>query len=303
MKSNRGLRLTLAQRERVTGIAFALPFVIGFIAFFLRPMLQSLVFGFNELEVLAGGYNLTGVGFQNFRKAVLEHPEFNRVLLETCLRVVSDVPLVLMFSFFMASLLNQKFRGRLFARTLFFLPVIMGSGVIASMEQTDYMTAVLQTSSDSGISGGFLGAAALRSFIGSMKLPEQFLTYIVAAVDRIPHVIRASGIQILIFLAGLQSIPPSLYEASTIEGATGWESFWRITFPMMSPLILTNIVYTIVDSFTAADNELLTLIRETAFGGMGFGVSSAMSWIYFAAVSLILLAMAGSTSRWVIYYE
>ena len=108
------------------------------------------------------------------------------------------------------------------------------------------------------------------------------------AINEVPLIIRSSGIQILIFLAALQSIPKSLYEAAHMEGATGWEAFWKITFPLVSPLLLVNVVYTIVDSFTAADNALLELIQNSAWSGSGFGVSTAMSWIYFAAVLAIL---------------
>ena len=136
-----------------------------------------------------------------------------------------------------------------------------------------------------------------------MRLPEGFLAFILQAVNYIPDIIRSSGIQIFIFLAGLQSIPGSLYEAADIEGATSWENFWLITVPLMSPIIVVNIVYTIVASFTAADNQLLSLIRQTSFGGGGYGIGVAMAWVYFLVIGIFLLIVLKIISRWVFYQE
>ncbi|HOB91877.1 MAG: sugar ABC transporter permease [Bacillota bacterium] len=298
---NKRFRLTVTQKRDMAGYVFALPFILGFTLFFLYPFIQSLVFSFNELEVTEQGYNLNFVGWLNYNKALLVHPTFSRTAVNTILNMLLDVPLILMFSYFAACLLNQQFKGRLVARLIFFLPVILASGVIASMEQQDYMMQALQPGQLDG--SGFLSGAAVRMFVSQLRLPDQMLTYITSAVDRIPIIIRASGIQILVFLAGLQSIPSSLYEASAIEGATAWEDFWKITFPLMTPHMLTNIVYSVIDSFTSPHNQLITLIRQTAFGGLGFGVSSAMSWIYFAAIAVILTIGVGIISRWVFYQE
>jgi ABC-type sugar transport system permease subunit len=136
-----------------------------------------------------------------------------------------------------------------------------------------------------------------------LKLPEGLLTYIVQGSERISEIIRSSGIQILIFLAGLQSIPSSLYEVAKIEGATGWESFWMVTLPLLSPLIVTNIVYSIIDFFTAPSNELVNFIQDNTFGGAGYGVSMAMSWLYFVLVGIFLLLTAGLISRKVVYMD
>ena len=183
---------------------------------------------------------------------------------------------------------------------IFFLPVIMGAGIILAMEQTDYMM-LLHSAPAADTTA--VGGDALRNLLFQMNLPETLLEYVVSAVERIPQIIRASGVQILIFLAGLQSISPALFEAADVEGATAWERFWMITFPMMSPLILTNVVYSIIDSFTSAYNELIVLIRSTAFGGAGYGVSSAMSWIYYLAILVILGITIRIISRNVFYHE
>lgn len=296
------ISLSLEGRKSVTGYLFIMPFIVGFFLFFLYPFIQSVIFSLSELEITADGFNLHFIGLENYHYALFIHADFVRIFTETISRMLSDVPLILVFSFFAAVLLNQEFKGRMMARVIFFLPVILGAGIILRLEQADYMTSLLE---GGGIEGGgtFLSGAALRNFLMQMRLPEGLLEYITEAVDRIPEIIRASGIQILIFLAGLQSIPPALYEAADVEGATGWESFWMITLPLMSPLILTNIVYTIIDSFTAAHNDLITLIRNTAFGGAGYGVSTAMSWMYFASIAIILAIAISIISKRVYYQE
>ncbi len=300
MKSRAKKRLSLTQQRSALGVLFTLPFTLGFLLFFLYPFFQSILFSVSELRITQQGFELTFVGLKNYLHALTVHPTFVRVFVETIFRMVADVPLILVFSFFSALLLNQEFKGRWAARVIFFLPVIMGAGIILTMEQTDYMM-LLQSgpvADPTAISG-----EALRDFLFQMRLPEQVLNYVVGAVERIPMIIRASGIQILIFLAGLQSISPVLFEAADVEGATKWESFWMITFPMMGPLILTNVVYSIIDSFTAPHNELVVLIRTTAFGGAGYGVSLAMSWVYFMSILAVLAVTIRIISKNIFYHE
>ena len=273
-------KLSLKQKRSIGGYLFTLPLSLGFILFFLYPFIQSVLFSLSELIIKNDGYSLNFLGFNNYNKALFVNAEFVRTLFETILKTISDVPMIIGFSFFAAILLNEKFRGRMLAREIFFLPVIYSAGVILKIEQSDYMTQLLGSASSQS-AGIFFSNEVMESFLMSMKLPQGFLEYIMSAINYIPKIIKSSGIQILIFLAGLQSVPSSLYEASQVEGATGWENFWKITFPLMSPLILVNIVYTIIDSFTAPDNQVIALIKKTSFQGAGYGVGTAMAWIYF----------------------
>ena len=160
----------------------------------------------------------------------------------------------------------------------------------------------MDTAVDYGLTN-LLSMSTLSDFLLQLKLPQGLLLYIIQGVEKVTEVIRASGIQILIFLAGLQSIPKSLYEAADVEGATGWENFWMITLPLLSPLILTNIVYTIVDFFISPSNPMIDFIQTNAFGGAGYGVSMAMSWIYFLVVGVILFITIGIISKNVFYME
>lgn len=296
-----GIRIKKGHREALSGIIFTLPFTIGFIFLFLRPFFQAIIFSFNKLNIGQGGYNLDFVGLGNYTNALFVQPDFVRTWVETTAQMVVNVPLILAFSFFSAIMLNQPFRGRTFARVLYFLPVILASGIVLQLEQDNYIIESLQSLEET--ERGFMSQETLGVFLMRLKLPAGLLEFIMAAVQRAPLIIRNSGVQILVFLAGLQSIPPSLYEAANVEGGTPWENFWNITFPMLSPLILTNIVYTIVDSLANPQNELVKLIRSSAFGPAGYGVSTAMAVLYFLGTFAILLVAVAIVSKGVFYHE
>ena len=268
----RARRLTLTQQKALTGYLFSAPFILGFVFFFLAPFLQAIAFSLNNLVIVAGGYELVYNGLENFRYALFVDADFVKVFVETLIKMVVEVPSIIFFSFFSALLLNQQFRGRLLARIIFFLPVVMTSGVILTMETGDYMSQLLEQTNTSAAS--VLVGPLLYSFLKQLKMPREILAYVITVVEHIPQVIRASGIQILIFLAGLQSIPGTLYEASKVEGASAWQTFWMITMPMMSPIVLANVVYSIIDSFLSPANALVMYIRDTAFAGAGFGIRS-----------------------------
>ncbi len=289
----------LKKRQAVSGYAFSLPFIIGLIFFVLRPFYQAIIFSFNQLSIGSAGFDLEFAGFANYYYSIMVDPYFSEVFLESIGEMALQMPLIIAFSFFSAIVLNQKFRGQTAARAIFFLPVITAAGVILMMEEGDFMMDRME----GGRQALAFSGPALRNLLAQTRVPENIIEFIIFAVERIPAVIRASGIQILIFLAGLQSIPQSIYEAAKVEGATPWENFWLITFPLLSPLIITNIVYTIVDSFTNPVNEIVTLIRDTAFTGAGFGVSMAMAVLYFLVILSILGIILKILSRWVFYQE
>lgn len=294
-------RLTLRQRDNLYGYIFILPFVIGFILFVLAPVIQSIILSVTEVTVTSTGFTTTYIGFENYYFALRVHADFLRQLVEVMGIMLLNVFWIIVFSFFAALLLNQKFPGRLVFRIIFFLPVVMASGVILQLEIQDYMMAIIgeQVVENYAV----IDPQVMAAFLMRLQVPEKFMEYIAMAVDGIASIVNSSGIQILIFLAGLQSISPSLYEASQVEGATGWENFWLITLPMVSPLILTNIIYTIIDFFISTSNSLIQLIRNTTTQGAGFGVSAAMSWIYFAAICVVLGIVYLIFNRLVFYHD
>ncbi|MBP3961241.1 carbohydrate ABC transporter permease [Paenibacillus lignilyticus] len=294
--------MTLKQKNAWFGVLFASPLMFGMILLFILPLIQSFRYSLSSLDMVEGGFDVTYEGFENYSSLFTSNPDFPRTLAESIGNMVVNVPLILIFSLFAAVLLNQKFVGRPFARAIFFLPVILASSAIANLDISSFVGGGAIPAGN----GGEGGSNALQSFELSKMMIESGLSpvivnYITGAVDRIYEIISSSGVQILIFLAGLQSISPSLYEASKIEGATGYESFWKITFPMVTPLILTNMVYSITDTFSS--NQINLLISETAFKVFDFGLSAAMSWVFFLCVGLILAVSVGLISRKVFYYD
>lgn len=305
-KRNGKWHLSLTGKEAVCGLLFILPFLIGFFLIFLPLIVESLKFSFSDMQVGTEGYTLTKTshsGFGHYVRAFAVDPDFNLMLLSGIGQILIQVPLVLIFSFFAANLLNQKFHGRTVARSIMFLPVIISSGVVIALEHSDLLVNTLNTTTD--LSGGDLSSYLnVMGFLTEYtSLPDSVISVLSRAVNGLYDIVIASGVQILIFLAGLQSISPSLYEASSMEGATQWENFWKITFPMISPLILVNSVYTVIDLFTNENNEIMREIKRTIFTEVDYGFGSAMAWIYFVCIALLLLVIGGVISKHVFYYD
>ncbi|MFD1134405.1 carbohydrate ABC transporter permease [Paenibacillus urinalis] len=296
-------KITLTQKRSLVGFSFILPWLFGFVFLFAVPLIQSINFSFNELKVVQGGYELNFIGLQNFKEALFVNANFNRILTESVGTMAWTVPMILFFSLFSAVLLNQKFRGRVIARAIFFLPVLLASGAISAAETAGLisLTGSSEIAQELGKMQSGFNTLSLITMLENAGLPIWIIDYIVDAVTRIYEIIRSSGVQILIFLAALQSVPSTMYEVARMEGATAYESFWKITFPMVSPLILTNIIYTIIDSFS--NSTVTQTIYETAFRTQDFGLSAAMSWLYTLVVSLILVVIGITVSRKVFYHS
>ncbi|SFF08572.1 ABC-type sugar transport system, permease component [Paenibacillus catalpae] len=292
---------TYAEQKALLGFLFVLPWLLGFIFFFIIPLVNSFRYSLSKIEANAAGMKISYIGFENYINALTVNTSFNRTLTESIINMVVNVPLIVIFSLFLAVLLNQKFIGRSIARSIFFLPVILASGVIMTLETSSLVQAVNDQNQGSGGAIHALGAYELAGLMEDAGVSESIVNYLTSAVERIYQIVSQSGVQILIFLAGIQTISPQLYEASKMEGATGYEAFWKITFPMVSPLILVNMIYTIIDSFSR--NEMTDLIKETGFTNFDFGLSSAMAWLYFVSIMLILLISSYIVSRKVFYQE
>jgi ABC-type sugar transport system permease subunit len=303
MKSIRKLRLlkrSYEGKKAQWGFLYVLPWVLGFCFFFFVPLLSSLRFSFSSVSANSEGIIVKYIGFQNYVEALTVNTSFNRVLTESIVNILVNIPLIVIFSLFLAVLLNQKFIGRSAARAIFFLPVILASGIIMNLESTSLVQALNDAGSGAKVVRS-LQSFELEKLMLQAGVSEWIVNYLTGSVDRIYQIVSQSGVQILIFLAGIQTISPQLYEASKMEGATGYEAFWKITFPMVSPLILVNVIYTIVDSVST--NKVTDLILKTGFSAFNFGLSSAMATIYFIAVALILLVSTYLISRKVFYYD
>lgn len=298
-------RLTLNHKRAVTGLLFISPWLIGFLFFYLRSIFQTVNFSLSEVSALdTGGFTTSFIGLENFRYAFTQDPEFNQIMTNTMVDMLVDVPLIIFFSLFIALLLNGKFRGRTLMRAIFFLPVIMNAGAIndaLELAQQNVLGGVSAVASEISTSSEGVNLTILLDTFESVGFPEFLLDYIVDAVARIFTIVRSSGVQIVIFIAALQSIPGALYEVAKIEGATSYESFWKITLPMVSPLILTNVVYTIVDSFI--QSEVVEKAQEVAFTNYNYGASSAMSLISAVLVCAVLAIVSYILSKRTFYYN
>jgi len=305
--------LSLRSRELVWGLLFISPWLVGVTIFFLYFMVQSLVFSFHNLEIGAqGGFNLHFVGFQHYYDIFFIDSSFVRELFESIGLMLLNVPLIIFFSLFMAILLNRAFLGRGLVRAIFFLPVIMATtaieGTIALVMQ-DMMGGISATDDIMRAQSGF-DTRSIAMMLSQFGIPMQIIYYIIDAIAMLHNIIRASGVQILIFLAALQAIPPSMYEVAQIEGATSYEGFWKITIPMVSPLILTNVVYTIVDTFI--QSPVVQRARDVAFSstqlmegvaGFDFGRGSAMALVSSLLACFVLMIVGWIISKYVFYYN
>ncbi len=299
-------KMSLSAKRSRTGFLFVLPWLIGFLWFYARSLFMSIQFSLSNLTVSpGGGYTLDFVGLDNFIYAFRAHATYKQVLTTSIGNMLIDVPLITFFSLFMAILLNRKFRGRTLVRAIFFLPVILNSeAIVDAMDLARNMmsgglsnaSAEMAQAASSG-----MGIAYYMQMFGSLGIPDVLIEYLMGAVERVSDIINASGVQIIIFIAALQSVPGSMYEVAKIEGATAYETFWKVTFPMVMPHIITNIVYTVVDSFTKSD--VVELAYNTAFTESNYGLSSVFSLCSTAITCLILVIVCGFIQKRTFYYN
>ena len=305
-------KASLQSKKAKAGWFFILPFLLGFVLIYLPIIWGSIKYSFNEIDIITGGgYELVWVGLQNYQSA-LGDSTYVESLVSGITGLIIDIPTILMFSLFIAILLNQKMAGRGAFRAIFFIPVLLTTGLIADIDAAnvlgDYMG-----SSDGGIdtgasaSGGaaqIVSAADLQNLFDNMVVGSDLSKFVTDMVNNIFDIVNRSGVQMLIFLSGLQAISPAIYESCQIEGASAWETFWKITFPMISPMILVNAVYTIIDSFTSGSNKVMEYVNQVYNKpGVGNVLSSAMAWMYFLIVIVIVAAVAGIISAFVFYQK
>ncbi|MFC4810483.1 carbohydrate ABC transporter permease [Paenibacillus sp. GCM10023250] len=274
-------RMPKARREAMIGYALVLPWIAGFLLFMAYPLYFSLFMSFNKVAVTPDGIKTTYVGGANYKEAFLTDPEFIQQLLLFVKSTVLMIPIVIVFSLFVALLINQPIRGRQLFRAIFFLPVVITSGEVVQ-ELFSQGAATIPLMDQSGV-------------IDYLKtsLPGAWSNPLIAVIDKFILILWYSGVQILIFLAALQKVNPQVYEAAAIDGASPWVSFWKVTLPEVKPFILVNLIYTTVDLFTNTFGDVIALIQQNMFQvDTGFGYSSALAWIFFAVILAVLLIVA-----------
>lgn len=299
---------SLDRRKARAGWFFVLPFILGFALIYVPMFFDSVVMSFQSMESATDGstgYQMIFIGMENYRNALLVDPNFVPTLISGLKQLAFDIPAILIFSLFMAVMLNQKMAGRGFFRAIFFLPVILSTGIMESIAAADTLNTAMSSGIDDGsgtnTTNQIVSSMDLERLFSSMKVGTEIVEYVTSAINNIYDIVNRSGVQMLIFLAALQSISPAIYESCKIDGATAWETFWKITFPMISPMILVNGIYTIIDSFTTESNQVMTYISGVYSRTGGMVVSSAMSWIYFLLVILIVAVIGAVFSAFVFY--
>lgn len=271
-------------RKSHYGFMFILPWVIGFVLFFFIPIIQSFVYSLSSIKITDKGLTTNFIAFDNYFYLIKEDPDYFKLLQSSIVTFLYSLPLIMIISMVLAIVLNQKFKGRVIFRALFFLPVIIASGVV--------MDLIFTTTSDSNTALGVSDSItanmfSVESIIQSLDLPVKIAMYIQTAVSSIFDLIWSCGIQIILFIAGLQSIPSSIYEASKVEGATKWEEFWFITFPQISRITLLVAIFTMLELFTDKRNLMISK-SYTMMSAAIYDQTSAMLWLYFAVVAVIM---------------
>lgn len=270
------LRVSVRGRHILEAYGFISFWIAGFFLFMAIPLAQSFYYSFNKLKLGASKMTEEYIGWGNYRFSISVDTQFVPILMRTIRDMLIHVPLILIFAMFCALLLNKPMFGRIFFRGVFFLPVIIATGNVLKKLLEGGATRL-------PIFEQYNLEVVLQDYI-----PVEFLGPLLQMMDSLTLVMWGSGVQILIFIAGLQTIPQSLYEAAKCDGATPWQNFWKITFPMIIPMTLINTLFSIVDSFTKANNEMMGYINSVAFRDINFGYASAIGWIYFFVIFIII---------------
>ena len=303
MKRQKNKLAGLQKRKAISGYLFIMPFIIGFLVFMVKPLIQSLYMSFCDVQLGAGTFNPVWRGIFNYNYAFRIDPDYVRLLTEELARMAIYSVAIMVFSFFVALVLNQKFHGRALVRSVFFLPVILASGVMLKLDSDNALMAAVAQTVEVNAQGTTGVTDAIQEILRTSGVGVRAFEQLFEIIDNIYDVAISSGIQIIIFLSGLQTISTSMYEAADIEGCTKWESLWKITFPMVSSLFLVNWIYTVVDFCMRSDNEVIEKITDLMNINLNYGLASAMSWAYFVLVMLIVGISSLIISKGVYYYE
>lgn len=269
------------------GCQFVAHWVVGLVLFFIIPIVNSLRYSFSEVSVTGAGIHMAFAGIRHYRDMLVSNGSYVNNLVAALADMFTSLPIIIALSLILAVVLNQKFRGRLAARAIFFLPVIIASGVVINILKSGYIHAPLFNVT-SGAEYEYGGLIDFNEILSNLQLPQQVTALFSKYLSNVFDLIWSCGIQLVLFLSGLQSIPAQLYEVSKIEGATKWEEFWYLTVPMLKDVILLVLVYTMIELFTAIDNPVIAQAYSIMKNDQIYDSSSAMLWGYFLIVGAVM---------------
>jgi ABC-type sugar transport system permease subunit len=272
----------LDQKKARWGWVFIAPWLVGFVCFFALPLFTSIYYTLTKINITQDGLTFTWVGFENYLTAFTVDPDFSRNIVDSVLNIVYQVPIIVFFSLFIALILHGDFPGRTLMRSIFFLPVIISSGVVITILQENVLA------SGTGQTTTLFQTGVLSQILVRSGFPTSLVTMLTKTVGSIFDLTWRSGVQILLLLSALHSIPDSMYEAAKIEGATAWEIFWKITFVLISPTLILAVIYSIIDYFTDYSNKIMRMIVTYVNQGR-YEYSTTISIIYFAIVMVIIM--------------
>lgn len=266
------------------GFMFVLPWLIGSIIFFAVPLLQSFLYSFSDVTVEQGGMSLKFLGLEHYDTLINRDPQYLSNVGKSLVPILYSLPLIVLISMVLGVLLNQKFKGRLFFRALYFLPVIIATGAVIEILFTTTSSDIGGSATSDSFSSNMLSVTEIMRWL---DLPQKVAVYVKSAIGSIFDLVWHSGIQTVLVIAGLQSIPSTLYEASKVEGANKWEEFWFITFPMLSRVTLLVSIFTAVELFEDKTSPIMSNVYSMMNGGK-YDLSSAMLWIFFFIVGVVM---------------
>ncbi len=296
MKGNKGGGLE-KQKSRWAWL-FIAPWIVGITVFFAVPMAQSVIYSFCNLTVSGNGFKTDFTGLSNYSYLFTKDTFFLQYLTGSVASVFPRVVMITAFSLLIAVVLKERFIGRSLARTVFFFPVIIASGVIISILQDKVM---MSGSGVTDMSPGYMFKAPdLVAVFSELGLPEAVTKSITNIINSMFDLTWQSGVQILLLLSAINNIPSSFYEAAVMDGATAWEKFWKITFPTVTPTLLVSVIYTVIDGFTDYDNKVMQLLRSY-YTNNNYTYSATIGVIYFFCILLIIGLIQLVSKRFVVY--
>lgn len=264
-------------REALSGYGFVLIWVVGFALFTLIPFIETFRYSLHQVTVTATGIELSFVRWANYTRALFTDPTFVQLVIEYALETLISTPIVLIFAMIIALFLNLDFPLKGIFRTIFFLPVIITSGPVIRELIAQGVASVPE----------FANLAAVSQFL--QELPVYLRNPIQYLLTSFIIIFWFSGVQILIYLASLQKIDRSVYEAAAMDGASAWVSFWKITLPSLSTTTVINAVYTIIALSHFSENKVVRYIYNQTYAVQGgIGYASAMAFLYFGVLILLL---------------
>jgi ABC-type sugar transport system permease subunit len=287
---------TNSGKDAKAGYLFLLPWIFGTFFFFLIPFIQVFDYAFRDVK---GGVAGKYVGWESYKTVFTQDTTFIRSFFESIGGIFTTSVYILFFSMFVALILKSKFPGRTLVRAVFFLPVIVATGPVLDIINGESLATMMMSGERTS---AMFSTGSVQDILLAMGLSSDIINTFTAIINSIFDLSWKSGIQILLFLAALQNVPSHLYEAAQVEGASHWESFWRITFPMIAPILLLNTIYTVIDGFTDYSNTIIKLIVSQT-QGLNLSYASALGISYFLVVFVIIMVIYWILNRRTFYME